>query len=104
MVRLDAAISLREPDRVPFAPKISLFYCTGYNVSAYDVMKDFRNAEPVIKSFINDYDPDLAWPPSVYPINPPEALGPESCAPGGWLGIDGAFHCGAVVVYLAQFL
>lgn len=75
MTRLDDAIALREPDRVPFAPKMSLFYCSAYGISTYDIMKDFRLAEPAIRSYIQDFDPDLVWPPSVYPIDPLEALG-----------------------------
>ena len=77
MARLDAAIALQKPDRIPFAPKVSLFYCTGYDVSAYDVMKDFRNAEHAVKAFIEEYDPDLSWAPSTYPIDPLEALQPD---------------------------
>lgn len=75
MARLDAALALREPDRVPFAPKLSLYYCMNYGVSVYDVMKDFRNAESGIKSYVEDFDPDLVWPPATYPIDPLEALG-----------------------------
>ena len=73
--RLESAINLKEPDRVPFAPKIALYYCYNYGVSVYDVMKDFRNAEPAIRSFIKDFDPDLVWAPPVYPIDPLDALG-----------------------------
>lgn len=75
MTRLDHAISLNEPDRVPFAPKLSLFYCTAYGISTYDVMKDYRLAKPGIKAYVDDFDPDLVWPPAVYPIDPLEALG-----------------------------
>jgi len=75
MARLDCALNLREPDRVPFAPKMSLFYTTAYGISAYDIMKDFRLARPGIKSYVDEFDPDLVWPPAVYPIDPLEALG-----------------------------
>lgn len=73
--RLDAAIALREPDRVPFAPKVSLFYCMNYGVNVYDVMKDTRNAVPAITAYAEEFDPDLVWPPTLPTIDPLEALG-----------------------------
>ena len=75
LARLDAVINLDTPDRVPFAPKVGLYCCYNYGVSAYDVMKDYRNAEPAVRAYLKDLDPDLAWTPPVYPIDPLEALG-----------------------------
>ncbi|MBQ9979925.1 MAG: hypothetical protein IJP23_02555 [Oscillospiraceae bacterium] len=73
--RMETAINLGVPDRVPFAPKVSLYPCFTYGPSVYDVMKDYRNAAPAIRSYIRDLDPDLAWSPPTYPIDPLEALG-----------------------------
>lgn len=75
--RLDAAISLREPDRVPLAPKGGMFYGTAYGISYYDVMMDNRNAIPGMLRFMEEYDPDMVWAPIVYPIPPMEALEPS---------------------------
>jgi len=73
--RLETTFALGTPDRVPFAPKLSLYYCYNYGPSVYDVMKDFRNVESGIRSYIQDFDPDLVWAPPTYPIDPLEALG-----------------------------
>lgn len=75
--RLDAAISLHEPDRVPLAPKGGMFYGTAYGISYYDVMMDNRNAIPGMLRFMEEYDPDMVWAPIVYPIPPMEALAPS---------------------------
>lgn len=74
--RLDAAISLNEPDRVPLAPKGGMFYGTAYGISYYDIMMDNRNAMPGMLRFMQEYDPDMVWAPIVYPIPPMEALEP----------------------------
>jgi hypothetical protein len=73
--RLETAFSLGMPDRVPFAPKISLYYCYNYGINVYDVMKDYRNVEPAIRAYIEDFDPDLVWAPPTYPMDPLEVLG-----------------------------
>lgn len=75
--RLDTAISLNEPDRVPLAPKGGMFYGTAYGVSYYDVMMDNRNAIPGMLSYMEEYDPDMVWAPIVYPIPPMEAVAPN---------------------------
>ncbi len=73
--RLDDALALKEPDMIPIAPKVGMFYGTGYGTSYYDVMMDIRNAIPGLRAFLQDYKPDLVWSPVVYPIPPMEALG-----------------------------
>lgn len=75
--RLDTAISLHEPDRVPLAPKGGMFYGTAYGISYYDVMMDNRNAIRGMLRFMEEYDPDMVWAPIVYPIPPMEALAPN---------------------------
>ena len=73
--RLEKAIALEEPDRVPFVPKTSGFYMYGYGVSHYDAMKDARNMEPGIRGFLRDYDPDAVNLGGLYSIDVMEALG-----------------------------
>ena len=73
--RMDDAIAVREPDRVPIAPKMGMYYGMQYNVSFYDVMMDIRNILPAVDAFLNDFQPDCVWSPFVYPIPAMEALG-----------------------------
>ena len=72
--RLETAMALGVPDRVPFAPKVSLYYSQLGDASVYDIMKDYRLAAPGIKAYVEAVDPDLVWPPATYPIDPLEAL------------------------------
>ena len=72
--RLDDAIALKEPDRVPFMPKMSGFYMYGYDISYYDVMKDARNMERGVRSFIREYEPDAVNLAALYGIDALEAL------------------------------
>ena len=53
--RLDTAISLQEPDRVPFMPKTSGIFMLGYGISFYDAMKDARLMIPGFQQFMADY-------------------------------------------------
>ena len=69
--RIKDVVALKEPDRVPFAPKVGNYYARGYNISMYDAMKDIRNIAPGVMQFMEDYDPDLAWAPVLYPADPP---------------------------------
>jgi hypothetical protein len=73
--RLADALSLKEPDMVPLAPKVGMYYGTAYGISYYDIMMDIRNAIPGLKLFLDQFEPDLVWLPVVYPIPPMEALG-----------------------------
>lgn len=73
--RAKTAISLQEPDRVPFAPKIGRFYSLNYGISTYDVMTDKRNVIPGIKKFCEEYEPDLGWVPVEHVIPAVSALG-----------------------------
>lgn len=71
-MRVKAAIECREGDRVPFIPTTNNFYALHYNVSIYDVMKDFKFLKPVIAKYLEDYDPDLFNTPAFFPIDPLE--------------------------------
>ncbi|MBQ9031378.1 MAG: hypothetical protein IJ106_08010 [Parasporobacterium sp.] len=72
--RLETAINMGIPDRVPFAPKVSLYYSQLAEASVYDIMKDYRLAAPGIRAYVEAVDPDLVWPPATYPIDPLEVL------------------------------
>jgi len=73
--RINDAISMKEPDRVPIAPKMGMYYGQVYNVSFYDVMMDTRNIIPAVESFLKDFQPDAVWSPFVYSLPALEALG-----------------------------
>jgi len=72
--RVRTAAALKEPDRIPFVPKMGTFVASGYGLNLYDHMKDARNLEPCIRQFLKDYEPDLMWPVVTYPIDPCELL------------------------------
>ncbi|WP_028308603.1 uroporphyrinogen decarboxylase family protein [Desulfitibacter alkalitolerans] len=72
--RIKDVVALKKPDRVPFAPKIGNYYARGYGISMYDAMIDIRNIIPGVEGFLDDFEPDLAWAPVMYPIEPMEAM------------------------------
>ena len=68
--RMQAALELKEYDRVPIAPKLGFFYGSAYGIPSYATLTDLRNAIPGIKAYLDEYQPDSAWPPAVYPTLP----------------------------------
>jgi len=75
--RVDAAKALTHHDRVPIAPKTGFFYGSAYGIPSYATLTDVKNVIPGIKAYLNEYDPDLVWPPAVYPSLAAKALGSE---------------------------
>ncbi len=73
--RIDTAIALGTPDRVPFVPKMSGFYMLGYGISFYDAMKDARLMAPGYRAFMKEYEPDAINIGGLYGIDVLEALG-----------------------------
>ena len=73
--RVNDAIAMKEPDRVPIAPKMGMYFGQQYNVSFYDAMIDTLNLLPAVESFLHDFQPDMVWSPFVYSIPALEALG-----------------------------
>lgn len=67
--RIDTAVSCQEPDRVPFCINVNNYYSAEYGLSMYQVMKDARFFEPVLKQFAADFDPDLIGMPITYPLD-----------------------------------
>jgi len=65
--RMQAVQAITEPDRVPIAPKLSFFYGSAYGISSYATLTDLRNVIPGIKAYMHEYQPDVVWPPAVYP-------------------------------------
>ena len=81
--RVDAAIALKEYDRVPIAPKLGFFYGSAYGISSYATLMDLRNVIPGIKAYLKEFDPDIVWPPAVYPAMAAIALGSD------WIKLPG---------------
>ena len=75
--RMDTAISMQEPDRVPFAPKVSGFYMYGYDISFYDAMVDARNMKPGFQKFMREYEPDAVNIGGIYGLPALEILGTQ---------------------------
>lgn len=73
--RIATAISLKEPDKIPFAPMTNAFFMMGYGINVYDGMMDFRNLIPGVKGYIQDYNPDGVFLAGLYGINVMETLG-----------------------------
>jgi len=75
--RVLAAQALTEGDRVPIAPKLAFFYGSAYDIPSYATLTDVRNAIPGIQAYLKEFDPDIVWPPAVYPGLAALALGSE---------------------------
>ena len=73
-IRNKTAISLNEPDRVPFMPSMNNFYALHYGVSIQKSMEDARSLIIPLKKFCEDYDPDWVWNPIPFPVKPMETL------------------------------
>ncbi len=78
--RVAKAISLHEPDRVPFVPSMNNFYAYHYNMcTVRDWMTDPACMVPVMQRYLKDYDPDVVWSPIYFPVKGMEAAGSEYC-------------------------
>lgn len=104
---MKTAVALNEPDYVPFCPKVGNYYARGYDISIYDAMKDLLNIKPGVMGFLNDFDPDLAWAPVLYPADPPEFMDSTylKCpGPKSGLGLNDAFQiCDGTYLYDEEF-
>lgn len=84
--RVQAAIDLREGDRVPFMPSHNNFYAYHYGITTKEAMTNILSLrEPLIR-FLDDYDPDLVYEPCFFPIDAMERIGHNSAR---W---PGAYH------------
>jgi len=87
--RVQDTVALKEPDRIPFAPKCSLVYAQAAGINNYDAMNDFRLMKPGVQNFLTRYESDLFWSPACYPINVMETLGTTAVRwPGATCGIE----------------
>ena len=93
--RMQTVQALKEPDRVPIAPKMNFFYNAAYGVNNYTSMTDLRNMLPGLKSYLAEFQPDAVWGPSQYGIPQLEPLAPNFIHwPGAEhnIGLDQSFQ------------
>ncbi|MGI6028217.1 MAG: uroporphyrinogen decarboxylase family protein [Candidatus Heteroscillospira sp.] len=81
--RMQAAVSLNTPDRVPIAPKMNFFYATAYGIPTYATLSDVHNIIPGLRQYIREFQPDAVWGPAHYDMHSLEAL---DCAFMRWPG------------------
>ena len=74
-MRVQTAVSLREPDRVPFIPTWNNFYQLEYGVSFQDSMTDPFTLNAALDHVLDRYEPDLVYMPTVFPIPAMERAG-----------------------------
>ena len=87
-IRNKTAISLHEPDRVPFVPSMNNFYALHYGVSIEQSMTDARSLIEPLRKYCEDYDPDWVWNPVPFPIKPMETIGHKQARwPGAYYGL-----------------
>ena len=86
--RVNDAIALKTPDRVPIIAGMQAFIPHYGKITLEEAMRDYDKAEKAFDKFYEDFDPDLAWDPTfMYPINAFETLGLKYMRwPGNILG------------------
>lgn len=88
IARVDAAVALREGDRVPMAPKIGMAYAQTAGIDRYEALNDARLLRPGVEKFLQTYPCDLFWAGSGYPIPLMETLGTTAIRwPGATCGV-----------------
>ena len=66
-MRLEQAVALQEPDRVPFVPTWNNFYQLEYGVSFGESMRDPFTLNAALDHVMDRYEPDLLYMPTVFP-------------------------------------
>ncbi len=66
-MRVDQAVALQEPDRVPFIPTWNNFYQLEYNVSFGESMRDPMTMMAAVDHVMDRYEPDLLYLPTTFP-------------------------------------
>ncbi len=76
MQRVQQAIRLEQPDRVPFVPTIGNVVALEYGVSIKDAMLDQRNIIPALDLMLSDMQPDYVYTPDFFPKRGMDILRP----------------------------
>ncbi len=74
--RVQKAIALEEPDRVPFVPTIGNVAALEYGVTIRDAMTDQRNIIPALDRMLEDMKPDYLYMPDFFPKTAMDILKP----------------------------
>ena len=82
-MRVQKAVALETPDRVPFIPTHNNFYALEYGVSIQEAMTEPLSMVEPLKKVLDRYEPDLAYLPTCFPIPAMEASGFTA---GRWAG------------------
>lgn len=82
--RLQQAISLQEPDVVPFAPTMNNYYALNYGVTIQEAMTNPLCLKEPLNQFLDRYDPDLLNSPTFFPIPPMQLSGYTAAR---WAGV-----------------
>ncbi len=61
--RVRDAVAFKEPDHVPWIPVVGYFYANAYGLSPRKAMEDPSLLMPNVRSFLEEYYPDLMMPP-----------------------------------------
>ena len=78
-MRIQQAVALQEPDRVPFIPTWNNFYQLEYGVSFGESMRDPFTLNAALDHVLDRYEPDLVYMPTVFPSPAMERAG-ATCA------------------------
>lgn len=76
--RIETAVALGVPDRVPFMPTFQNFYALGYDITVYEAMKNLKSVIPAMEKLLAQYSPDLLYAPGFFPIDVMERAGAKN--------------------------
>ena len=74
--RVNTAIALQEPDRVPLVPTFGNVIASEYGVTIKDAMSDQRNLIPALDKMLEDIKPDYFYAPQFFPKTGMDILQP----------------------------
>lgn len=61
MKRIDDALAVREPDRVPLIPFVQTYFITHAGHTMAEAMYDETKAQDAMRKYLNEYDPDCNY-------------------------------------------
>ena len=86
--RVQTAVALGVPDRVPFIPTFNNYYCLEYGVSIQEAMTRPLALRDALLQVLDRYEPDLVYLPTCFPIPAMEAAGSTAARwPGPHYGL-----------------
>lgn len=85
-MRVQTAVALQTPDRVPFVPTWNNFYQLEYGVTIEDSMRDPLTVTDALNKVLDRYEPDLVYMPTTFPCQAMESAGATAARwPGEYL-------------------